>query len=490
MPGLVLKSGLVTQAMTLKDIYPDLASQISKDFGLEEGSIPFIRKGLTPSDMKFEEGERASIDYITTTSKDRDCEVVDPSGAILGDYLKHPVVLFGHNYKGLPIGRCAWMKKDDKGIIAKTIYAMHDEAEKVYQYRKSGFPMAKSIGFVPIEWKDFNSAEMSKNGGIKRTFTKWLMLEYSDVSVPSNPDALQIAMSKGLDLSDDFAKTADLDIPQVIVEEKMEPKTVWKCPYCMNEIGEKELYYDGTFWYHRPCKDAGPIRIKGDDAPQVLKFVEGEQTSNPNPAKPPAQAKPEFAEQIKAVLKELGIEPVVEKRADLKGNASVADIVEAFYNNIDNQDKENGTYTYGWLTDMYPVKYPSGNAAFAIYKSGKTKHYMYEYSYTDGECTMNTITEIVSTYKPKGVDTSRKELMMKAALEAESKEGVVELEEEEVVVDIIEVKEPDIVIDMNEELEIDEKDVGDLASIIAKSLGNLFSTKVDEATKRMTGKVI
>lgn len=33
----------------------------------------------------------------------------------------------------------------------------------------------------------------------------------------------------------------------------------WECPYCEKEIEEKELYFDGAKWFHRPCQDKGEI---------------------------------------------------------------------------------------------------------------------------------------------------------------------------------------------------------------------------------------
>lgn len=189
---------LITEQLKLKDLYPDLAQSIANEHGIKEEEVALVRKGLTPADVKFEEGERAAISYITTNTVDRDMEIVDPKGAMLKDYKKNPVVLFGHNYHSLPIGKNEWIKSDEKGLIAKTIYAEHEEADKVYQYRKAGFPLAESIGFIPIKFRDLDEAEQKANGGARRIYDKWILLEYSDVAVPSNPQATEIAISKGL----------------------------------------------------------------------------------------------------------------------------------------------------------------------------------------------------------------------------------------------------------------------------------------------------
>lgn len=196
---------LITQELRLKDLYPEKAKEIAKKQGIKTEEVPFIRKGLTPGDLQFEDGERAVISYINTGVKDRDDEIVEPAGAILEDYRKHPVVLFAHRYHELPIGKNEWIKTDNKGLIAKTIYAKHEEADKVYNYRKDGFPLAESIGFVPFEWEDYKGKDGNPpKDGVRRRYTKWLLLEYSDVPVPSNPEALQVAVSKGLIKEDEI----------------------------------------------------------------------------------------------------------------------------------------------------------------------------------------------------------------------------------------------------------------------------------------------
>jgi HK97 family phage prohead protease len=198
---------LITTRLKLKDVFPDLAKDYDDD-------AEFIRKGITPADLDIKEDERAIISYINTGAKDRDNEIVLPSGADLKDYRKNPVVLFGHDYNSLPIGKNMWIKSDDKGLIAKTQYANHEEAEKVYQYRKDGFPLAESIGFIPLEYKTptfkdgvgtWEEKDLDEMGltekdvkGVRAVYTKWSMLEYSDVAVPSNPEAMELAKSKGL----------------------------------------------------------------------------------------------------------------------------------------------------------------------------------------------------------------------------------------------------------------------------------------------------
>ena len=191
---------IITQRFKLKDIFPDKFKALKKEYELKDDA-EYIIKGIVPSDLKIEEEEHAIISYITTNTVDRDREIILPKGLNAKEYLKNAVVLWGHDYhsRALPLGRNLWLKSDEKGIIAKTQYYIKDEfAKKVYEYRKDGFPLAESIGFIPLEWKDLSGDESVKAGGARRIYTKTLLLEYSDVVIPSNPDAITIARSKGL----------------------------------------------------------------------------------------------------------------------------------------------------------------------------------------------------------------------------------------------------------------------------------------------------
>ena len=187
---------LVTQHLKLKDVYPDKAKEVAKTFNKKEEDLEFIRKGINPEDLRFNEGENSVVGYISTKSIDRDREIVVPEGVMLDDYRKTPVVLWCHDYSRLPIGKNIWIKCDDKGLIAKTVYNVKESfSRSVFEYRKDGFPLANSIGFIPLEYTDLDP---ETNSGARRRYDSVLLLEYSDVPVPSNPDAVQIAVSKGL----------------------------------------------------------------------------------------------------------------------------------------------------------------------------------------------------------------------------------------------------------------------------------------------------
>jgi len=75
-------------------------------------------------------------------------------------------------------------------------FANTEFANEIFELYKDGFMNAFSVGFIPVD-----SEPMEKDSdsvwGAKR-FLKWELLEYSAVPVPANPEALALAVSKGI----------------------------------------------------------------------------------------------------------------------------------------------------------------------------------------------------------------------------------------------------------------------------------------------------
>lgn len=175
-----------------------------------------FRKGITKSPTGLKPGSRTAIQYVSTRDVDRDGEILDPDGAMLDEFRKAPVILWGHNYSEPPIGSDKRIDSDGYGLIAESIYATTERAKEVFKLKQEGHLKTQSVGFVPLEriergergwtraWQD-----RAERWGVdhmhfenaKAIISRWLLLEHSDVSVPSNINALQIAVSKGLTVS-------------------------------------------------------------------------------------------------------------------------------------------------------------------------------------------------------------------------------------------------------------------------------------------------
>jgi len=153
-----------------------------------------IRKTFTGGIKGYDDKEQVIIHSITSLTVDRDGEVIIPKGAKIENFRKNPVVLFAHDYKSPPIGKNISLEIKDDEIIAKTQFADTQLGRELYQLYKEGFMSAWSVGFIPVKESDKKVLEGQKG----KTYEEWELLEYSAVPVPSNPEALTIARSKGL----------------------------------------------------------------------------------------------------------------------------------------------------------------------------------------------------------------------------------------------------------------------------------------------------
>lgn len=161
------------------------------------------------SDIKAIEDERALTVTITTNVKDRDGDIIEPKGIKLSNYLKNPVVLMAHDYRGLPIARAEKLERDKDSIKAKVVFpeeGTYPLADTVYKMYKNKFMKAWSIGFIPLKSEDLpdeNGKDNTDNPLRRqgRLIKSAELLEFSACSVPSNPTALTNMMAKGIDLN-------------------------------------------------------------------------------------------------------------------------------------------------------------------------------------------------------------------------------------------------------------------------------------------------
>lgn len=153
---------------------------------------------------KFDDSNR-TIDFVFTTSdKDRSNDIVNPSGAIIEDYMKNPVFLWSHDKTRQPLGKINNLILNDGRLEGTVEFWRNDidpaywsEADKmavsVYEQYKNGFLKAVSISFIPVDYS-FNKI----TGG--NDYKTYKITEISAVTVPDNPNALKVG--KGIDSSD------------------------------------------------------------------------------------------------------------------------------------------------------------------------------------------------------------------------------------------------------------------------------------------------
>lgn len=133
---------------------------------------------------KLQEGE---VEFVVSTNAwDSHGERIDIEGINLKDYMKNPVVLWGHDGFNLPIAKTTKIWKEGNKLMARAKFYLKDDfPRKVYQYIMDDMLKAVSIGGMIDEW-----------GTDGMTIAKMTMKEFSVVPIPANQEALVTA--KGL----------------------------------------------------------------------------------------------------------------------------------------------------------------------------------------------------------------------------------------------------------------------------------------------------
>ncbi len=134
---------------------------------------------------------------VSSSAVDRERDVINQAGWMLDNFRKNPVVLFGHDYSGLPVAKATDIRIEGDTLIAEAEFAtaaQYPFAETVYQMVKGGFLNATSVGFRPLKWV---KNEERQGYDIEQAE----LFEFSIVPVPANPDALVMARSAGIDLA-------------------------------------------------------------------------------------------------------------------------------------------------------------------------------------------------------------------------------------------------------------------------------------------------
>ena len=170
------------------------------------------RKSFEPYEVKADEETRRVSFVITTGAVDRDNDTIKVDGWDFKNWLKNPVVLWGHNSSIPPIAKGVSLVKRGGAIHATAQFppeGVYELADTVFGLIKHlGTPGATSVGFRPKMDKDGRPrlAWNEERGGVD--FEEQELLEFSIVTVPSNPEALMTmakdfatAAGKGVDLA-------------------------------------------------------------------------------------------------------------------------------------------------------------------------------------------------------------------------------------------------------------------------------------------------
>jgi HK97 family phage prohead protease len=117
--------------------------------------------------------------------------VLETKGADLSHFKRNPVLILAHDITKMPIGRLEDIKIEGDKITGVPDFDDDDEvAMKAYKKYEKGYLNAASVGFNPTE---ISTEDDGKGQKTLKAVTKWTLQEVSLVSVPSNPNALQLS---------------------------------------------------------------------------------------------------------------------------------------------------------------------------------------------------------------------------------------------------------------------------------------------------------
>jgi HK97 family phage prohead protease len=233
--------------------------------------MSILKKVFTSEIKAIDEKENTLTAYISTDVVDRMKEILDPTGIDVSNYRKNPVVLWAHNYDQPPIGKALWIKRDGNGILSKVKFASTEFAQEIFQLYKDGFLKAFSVGFIPTEseWQKYDN-DIDKNDPKKprRIFKKWELLEYSAVPVPANPEALALAIQKGILKTDSIKESIEKGWEQD--EEWPEANLETTCAVCKEIVTKPEETDKEIRIPVRDCKITATITISEKEGIKAL----------------------------------------------------------------------------------------------------------------------------------------------------------------------------------------------------------------------------
>lgn len=209
----------------------------------------FLCKGLPTIDTE----NHIATFMINTNNMDRDSEILYSLGADLKNYIgtpghENPMVLWNHN-QDLPIARTVKLTRSRHGLKAKIQFGNTAKAQEIFQLITDGILRTASVGYITkkvIEkgatgWKQMIDKLASEGYPVdraaKRILSAWELLEFSVVSVPSNPNALIRRMTKGYKISHDMQKDLGVWTEEEVLEDTA-MKNIEPLPEPLPEVEE------------------------------------------------------------------------------------------------------------------------------------------------------------------------------------------------------------------------------------------------------------
>jgi len=156
---------------------------------------------------------------------DRHGESVNPMGWQIDNYQKNPVILYGHDYSTLPVGKAERVYVEDNSLKFDIKFADTSFAKDVFNLFADKILNAFSVGFIPKKF--------GVSGQDAYDIMEQELLELSVVTVPANPEALSLIKSIEVKYKDELneePKDEPKKDEEVIEDKPTEDKPVEETP--------------------------------------------------------------------------------------------------------------------------------------------------------------------------------------------------------------------------------------------------------------------
>lgn len=156
------------------------------------------------------------LDFILSdATPDRYDDIIMTSGWELENFNKNPIALFAH-MGSFPVGTWKDVRVEENALRGTLVLAKEGTSDRIDEIRKlvdADILRAVSVGFQPLEFEE------RKGDTYGLVYTKQELVECSLVSVPANPNALNVA--KALNISADtqgvvFKKTGAANMSRAV----------------------------------------------------------------------------------------------------------------------------------------------------------------------------------------------------------------------------------------------------------------------------------
>lgn len=192
---------------------PDLQSRLVP---LGDGR-PGLR-GVLPAEIREPASPDALpiIDFVASDETlDRYEEILTADGWRLEHYRRNPVFQNAHQYGDIlfTLGKALQTEVRNGQLLLRVQFAtdVNPMARVAYGLYRGRFLNAVSVGFIPLRWENGDAGARPPGATVcRRKYLEQELLEVSAVSIPANPNALQLGLRAGCLRRDDLTDLLDL----------------------------------------------------------------------------------------------------------------------------------------------------------------------------------------------------------------------------------------------------------------------------------------